>query len=114
MQIVKVAQEIAKQNSNNELTSKSPKQNVQALESITPEVISTLLRKGLDFPDPELVIRLGKTPCVFGFLPWQLRLSEIMFLPLCRDMKNDPSTMILNDLLDVVGKYCRVEQRFGK
>jgi dehydrodolichyl diphosphate syntase complex subunit NUS1 len=30
------------------------------------------------FPDPDMVLKFGTVDSVLGFLPWQIRLSEIM------------------------------------
>ena len=30
------------------------------------------------FPDPDLVIKFGAVDALLGFLPWQIRLTEIL------------------------------------
>jgi len=30
------------------------------------------------FPDPELVLKFGRVESLLGFLPWQLRVTEIL------------------------------------
>ena len=53
--------------------------------SVRVEDISAKISRDYEFPDPELVVRLGLTACLFGFNPWQVRLSEIiLFNPIER------------------------------
>jgi len=77
-----------------------------------PTSISTCLlqeklngTKGL--PDPELVIRFGHVSSTFGYLPWQIRLSEI--IPLATH-----SQVAYEDFRNVLVRFCRCEKRFGK
>lgn len=50
------------------------------LSPVRIEDVSAKMSRDYDFPDPELIIRLGSTASLFGFNPWQSRLSEIIFL----------------------------------
>jgi len=59
------------------------------------------------FCDPDLVIRFGKVNSLLGFLPWQIRLSEIMFVPTLKNID-------LHDFGEVLQAYCSTEQRCGK
>jgi dehydrodolichyl diphosphate syntase complex subunit NUS1 len=40
-------------------------------------MLDNLLRSN-GFPDPDLVLKFGPVDSTLGFLPWQIRLTEIM------------------------------------
>jgi len=46
--------------------------------TVTLTDLEKRIQEDFSFPDPELVIRLTATPCLFSFLPWQIRLTEII------------------------------------
>ncbi|KAI1286830.1 Dehydrodolichyl diphosphate synthase complex subunit nus1 [Halotydeus destructor] len=80
---------------------------------LTPESLDQLFKKNLDLLDPELVVMIGSTPCLFGFLPWEIRLSEIV--PLAQRKRHKcTGSESLQDVLQVIAKYNRCNQRFGK
>lgn len=85
--------------------------------TLTVDKLSERIRSDLDLPDPELIIRVGKTPCLFSFLPWQMRLSEIFFVPERSGQHQDEQTLCrtsCNDILNVIESWSHVEKRFGK
>lgn len=82
--------------------------------SLSVSELDDLIREDLDFPDPEVVIRIGRTPCLFGFLPWQMRLTEIFMMPELENFDDENGMRCFDDLLEVLGTYGRCEQRFGK
>ena len=61
--------------------------------------------KGL--PDPEVLLRFGLAHSNQGYPPWQIRLSEI------HDMDTHHSVSYL-DFLNILFKYSRCHQRFGR
>jgi len=56
--------------------------------------------------DPELLISFGSPICLYGFPPWQLRLTEIMSLPTHRNL---PQRIFTDCLI----RYSRITQRLG-
>uniref|UniRef100_A0A670ICK9 Solute carrier family 35 member F1 n=1 Tax=Podarcis muralis TaxID=64176 RepID=A0A670ICK9_PODMU len=44
------------------------------------DVLENLLTSTNGFPDPELILKFGPVDSVLGFLPWQIRLTEIVEL----------------------------------
>lgn len=56
--------------------------------------------------DPEVLVTLGDVDCTMGFLPWQIRLTEIH--PLRNWESAKPA-----DLVNVLRAYSRCQQRFG-
>ena len=62
-------------------------------------------------PDPDLVVRLSPTPSLFGFCPWQVRLSEIIPLPVCNA---GSSGSVFYAFLCVLRRFDLCESRFGK
>lgn len=58
-------------------------------------------------PDPELLVLTGPTYSTLGFLPWHIRLSEILSLSSHYDV-------CFEDFYNVLARYSKCEQRFGK
>lgn len=76
-------------------------------QPVTEELVSTRLRTNKHLADPALVIRLGILNSNLEFPPWQLRLSEIHSI-------ESTLALSLHQFTDVLQKYSRCEQRFGK
>ncbi|XP_053213257.1 dehydrodolichyl diphosphate synthase complex subunit NUS1-like [Panonychus citri] len=74
---------------------------------ISPEKVDQLLFSKLHLPDPDLAILCGPTPCLFGLLPWHIRLTEFIHLPIF-------GKLIQQDFISVISRYTKCEQRFGK
>ncbi|RUS75691.1 hypothetical protein EGW08_016557 [Elysia chlorotica] len=47
-------------------------------EDIVPSNVDNFFQESLHFPDPEVCLKFGNTDCLFGYLPWQIRLTEII------------------------------------
>jgi len=60
-----------------------------------------------NLPDPELILQFGEVHSLMGFPPWQTRLTEIASLPSHKNISYD-------DYHDVLRRYSRCNQRFGK
>ncbi|XP_068239136.1 dehydrodolichyl diphosphate synthase complex subunit nus1 [Palaemon carinicauda] len=58
-------------------------------------------------PDPEVVVTVGKPVTTLGFLPWQIRLSELFEVPYLYRFK-------YSDFRTIIERYSRCEQRWGK
>lgn len=56
--------------------------------------------------DPELLISFGSTLCLYGFPPWQLRLTEILDVPTHRNL---PQRIFI----DCLKRYSQTSQREG-
>ncbi|XP_064476067.1 dehydrodolichyl diphosphate synthase complex subunit nus1-like [Ornithodoros turicata] len=73
-------------------------------EDVTPELIRTHIS---EWPDPDVLLRLGNVHSLLGYQPWELRLTEIISLPTHKDVT-------LSEFLDVLYTYSNCDQRFGK
>nr|XP_019596931.1 PREDICTED: dehydrodolichyl diphosphate synthase complex subunit NUS1 isoform X2 [Rhinolophus sinicus] len=59
------------------------------------------------FPDPDVVLKFGPVESTLGFLPWQLRLTEIISLPSHLNIRYE-------DFFSALRQYAACEQRLGK
>ncbi|KAL1770263.1 dehydrodolichyl diphosphate synthase complex subunit NUS1 [Sigmodon hispidus] len=59
------------------------------------------------FPDPDLVLKFGPVDSTLGFLPWQIRLTEIISLPSHLNISYE-------DFFSALRQYAACEQRLGK
>ncbi|EEC00558.1 dehydrodolichyl diphosphate synthase complex subunit Nus1 [Ixodes scapularis] len=73
------------------------------------DIVPDLIQKQVsgDWPDPDILLRFGKAHSVFGYQPWQLRLTEIISLPTHHNLR-------LSEFLGALRTYDNREQRFGK
>ena len=74
---------------------------------IDESAVQAALATNRDMPEPELLVRLGPVDSNLGFLPWQVRLTEIHALDTHRGVR-------FSDYYQVLRKYSKCEQRFGK
>ncbi|KAM8953659.1 dehydrodolichyl diphosphate synthase complex subunit NUS1 isoform 2-T2 [Pelodytes ibericus] len=70
-------------------------------------VLDHLLRSTQDFPDPDLILKFGPVASTLGFLPWHIRLSEIISLPTHVNIRYE-------DFYSALRCYAGCEQRLGK
>ncbi|XP_056422396.1 dehydrodolichyl diphosphate synthase complex subunit NUS1 [Hyla sarda] len=66
-----------------------------------------LLRSTHNFPDPDLILKFGSINSTLGFLPWHIRLSEIISLPSHVNIQYE-------DFFYALCCYAGCEQRLGK
>jgi len=100
-------------NENNNPNSNQKDLEIGSVPVVTVSSLEERMTGEFDFPDPEVVVQLSPIPCLFGFLPWQIRLSEIFPLPDC-DAEGDPTgASVLQAFTNVLFKYSKCEQRFG-
>ncbi|XP_016054195.1 PREDICTED: dehydrodolichyl diphosphate syntase complex subunit NUS1 [Miniopterus natalensis] len=59
------------------------------------------------FPDPDVVLKFGPVESTLGFLPWHIRLTEIISLPSHLNIRYE-------DFLSALRQYAACEQRLGK
>ncbi|KAL1781126.1 dehydrodolichyl diphosphate synthase complex subunit NUS1 [Sigmodon hispidus] len=59
------------------------------------------------FPDPDLVLKFGSVGSTLGFLPWQIRLAEIVSLP-------SHLNLSYGDFFSALCQYAASEPRLGK
>ncbi|XP_068087459.1 dehydrodolichyl diphosphate synthase complex subunit NUS1 [Hyperolius riggenbachi] len=71
------------------------------------DTLDHLLRSTHNFPDPELILKFGTVNSTLGFLPWHIRLSEVISLPSHVNIQYE-------DFFFALRCYAGCEQRFGK
>ncbi|CAD5113232.1 DgyrCDS2411 [Dimorphilus gyrociliatus] len=74
---------------------------------VNVEYIDALLKNVFQFPDPNVIFNFGNVSCLAGFLPWHIRLSEIISFD---TMKNLDYSSFQSNL----EKFHKIEKRFGK
>ncbi|XP_029452295.1 dehydrodolichyl diphosphate synthase complex subunit NUS1 [Rhinatrema bivittatum] len=74
---------------------------------LSVKVLDDLLRSSKDFPDPDLVLKCGPMDSTLGFLPWHIRLTEIISLP-------SYLSISYNDFFSALHHFAACEQRLGK
>ncbi|XP_009323961.1 PREDICTED: nogo-B receptor [Pygoscelis adeliae] len=70
-------------------------------------VLDNLLSSTNGFPDPDLVLKFGPVDSTLGFLPWHIRLTEIISLPSHLNVSYE-------DFFSALHHYAACEQRWGK
>ncbi|KFR03616.1 Nogo-B receptor, partial [Opisthocomus hoazin] len=70
-------------------------------------VLDSLLCSTNGFPDPDLVLKFGPVDSTLGFLPWHIRLTEIISLPSHWNISYE-------DFFSALHHYAACEQRWGK
>jgi hypothetical protein len=79
--------------------------NVVRNEGVT--VTKETLSGRMSSPHADMILVLGGSPCLYGFTPWNTKLSEIFFLPHIQHVN-------LNDVVGATSRFLSIEQRFGK
>uniref|UniRef100_A0A7M4FTD0 ditrans,polycis-polyprenyl diphosphate synthase [(2E,6E)-farnesyldiphosphate specific] n=1 Tax=Crocodylus porosus TaxID=8502 RepID=A0A7M4FTD0_CROPO len=70
-------------------------------------VLDNLLSSTKGFPDPDLILKFGPVDSTLGFLPWHIRLTEIISLPSHLNINYE-------DFFSALLRYAACEQRWGK
>ncbi|XP_032911935.1 dehydrodolichyl diphosphate synthase complex subunit NUS1 [Catharus ustulatus] len=70
-------------------------------------MLDNLLSSTNGFPDPDLVLKFGPVDSTLGFLPWHIRLTEIISLPSHLNVSYE-------DFFSALHHYAACEQRWGK
>ncbi|KAJ5077990.1 hypothetical protein M0811_05247 [Anaeramoeba ignava] len=83
------------------------KKKMMSSEDITVDLIEENLWSSLGKPDPDLVLKFGSVENLDGFLPWQIRLSEIMFL-------GNLETLKYIRFFRSLKRFAKTQQRLGK
>lgn len=78
-----------------------------AVQDINEDLVSSSLHTNHGLPDPDLLIRFGTLQSNMGFLPWQTRLTEMHSITSHHGIQQ-------SDLIQVLKKYSKCEQRFGE
>lgn len=86
---------------------KNVKHNKLTMDEIDEQLIDSNLKRNLDISDPDLLIRFGLASSNMGFLPWQIRLTEIHDIYTHFDIQ-------CWDLFEILLRYSDCEQRFGR
>ncbi|XP_002735327.1 dehydrodolichyl diphosphate synthase complex subunit nus1-like [Saccoglossus kowalevskii] len=77
------------------------------VNDLNPTVLENDLQGNDIFPDPDLIIKFGDVDSLLGFLPYQIRLSEI----LCSSSHHNMDYKVFISLLY---RYAGCAQRYGK
>ncbi|XP_053135193.1 dehydrodolichyl diphosphate synthase complex subunit NUS1 [Hemicordylus capensis] len=70
-------------------------------------VLDNLLTSTNGFPDPDLILKFGPVDSILGFLPWHIRLTEIVSLP-------SHVNISYEEFFSALCHYASCEQRLGK
>ncbi|XP_064603873.1 dehydrodolichyl diphosphate synthase complex subunit nus1-like [Liolophura sinensis] len=81
--------------------------NQWSIADVVPNSVNKLIQESYGFPDPDLIVRFGNISSLIGFLPWHVRLSEILSLPTHHGLDYYLFRCTLM-------RYGCLEQRFGK
>lgn len=95
--LVKAAQKFCQ--SVGDLQSKSTDMNI--------DVFDSLLKESESFPDPDMILKFGSVDSTLGFLPWHIRLTEIISLTSHHNINYE-------DFFSALQIYASREQRLGK
>uniref|UniRef100_A0A8C4RA74 ditrans,polycis-polyprenyl diphosphate synthase [(2E,6E)-farnesyldiphosphate specific] n=1 Tax=Eptatretus burgeri TaxID=7764 RepID=A0A8C4RA74_EPTBU len=80
-------------------------EKLKGLETLKHFLVVILTSSSLPgFPDPDLVLRLGPVQSTLGYLPWHLRLSEI--IPM--------HSITYSNFLEALHTFAACQPRFGK
>ncbi|XP_067946591.1 dehydrodolichyl diphosphate synthase complex subunit nus1-like [Watersipora subatra] len=78
-----------------------------ARDDITPAYIDKLLQSRVQCPDPDMVLKFGSVPSTCGYLPWQMRLTEIISVPSLHNFN-------LQKMKRALMAFSKINPRFGK
>ncbi|XP_038078308.1 dehydrodolichyl diphosphate synthase complex subunit Nus1-like [Patiria miniata] len=76
-------------------------------EDISTDLVNSMLHSTKGFPDPDVLVRFGQIESLLGYLPWQIRLTEILSMPTHWGVGYE-------SFLDVLHQFAGTHQRFGK
>ena len=92
--------------SKNELINAIKKINNKKLEITEKNIINSLYTKNI--PDPDILIRTGKTKRLSNFLLWQISYTEIFFSnKLWPDFQE-------KDFLEIINKFKKIKRNYGE
>lgn len=105
----------------NSIESDNDDESDQRKPIVTLDKMCDAVSADYNFPDPDLIIRTSSSASVFGFCPWQMRLSEIVFLPdhpsltyVSKIIPSIESRLLFQDFVNSLAKFSLCQQRFGK
>lgn len=78
-----------------------------SISNFTIEDFDGSLREKFQFPDPDVGLCFGKTFCLYGFPPWQIRVTEFFHLATHHAFTYD-------EFIKLLFSYSKCEQRYGK
>lgn len=82
-------------------------QGTVTLEKITKDVLASYLRTTDSWPDPEIAVKFGRLSSMMGYLPWQIRVTEILSV-------NTMEGFRYCDFRSLLRRFATIEQRMGK
>ncbi|XP_063241448.1 dehydrodolichyl diphosphate synthase complex subunit Nus1 [Bacillus rossius redtenbacheri] len=74
---------------------------------ICQDLLTELIQTEFDVPDPDLAVYCGEVCSTFGFLPWQIRVTELAHFETHHNLS-------LVQFASVLRQYGQCQQRFGK
>ncbi|KAK7108754.1 dehydrodolichyl diphosphate synthase complex subunit nus1-like [Littorina saxatilis] len=77
------------------------------VSDITPASVTALIHDSHQFPDPDLLLTFGPTLSLLGYLPWQIRLTEIIHVASHKGLSYE-------GFISSLHSYANTLQRFGK
>ncbi|CAG5117950.1 unnamed protein product [Candidula unifasciata] len=77
------------------------------LEDIQPSIVDSMIQESRQLPDPDLCLKFGALDSLLGYLPWHIRLSEIISL-------SSHKGITYKSFLSALIEYGNTDQRFGK
>lgn len=77
------------------------------VQKISIDMVNDGLREEFEFPDPDLGIVCGKYFRLYGYPPWQVRLTEFLEV-------RTVHLMSVLDFISLLERFSRCQQRFGK
>lgn len=74
---------------------------------ITQNAVDKHLRNNFVFPDPELALFCGSICSVYGYPPWQIRVTEFLSI-------GSHHSISSKTFVETLSTYSKTEQRLGK
>lgn len=71
------------------------------------DYINCCLRKQYEFPDPDLGVYCGTILNLYGYPPWQIRVTEFLNI-------RTRHKITVKCFIELLQRYCKCEQRLGK
>ncbi|XP_052807562.1 dehydrodolichyl diphosphate synthase complex subunit nus1-like [Mya arenaria] len=74
---------------------------------LNPQSLDVIFQEESGYPDPDIIIRFGSVESLLGFMPWHVRLTEILSVPSHIGLEYKAFKSVLVN-------YGNTHQRFGK
>lgn len=71
------------------------------------KTVDKYLNGSYEFPDPDMGIYCGKSFFLYGYPPWQIRITEFFNVKTHHNINH-------KQFINLMHKYCKCERRIGK